>query len=431
MAPPGSSGKSNSSGHANEAGLMEKYLHSKGAALYDEGRIDEAIDFFQRAIALDDQPYTRYHLCLAHIKRGDFDKALREINRAIELNPSVAKYYYRRSEIHRSLGDGAEAGEDRGRAIGLDENYANIEQIRSSYGTVEQAFSNVEMEEWCRAARVRRAELNRLVRDLGESLERSREAVEAASCALPCPAYCCHFSGETIRHGVHIGAWKLSAIRSFLKEKKLAEDRYMARIRFTGEDFLVALIPPHYVLKERAERFVYYPRRGRKALGKRRMDGLPKGREYQELLWINEKSKACAFLSEGRCMIHDVGGEPGLPSCKEFLCMTGYLFVVLGYLGMIDVSQLRSRSMLKLNRLAVKALLILAGTLYGERLVRLRTEGYEALKAAVEADRRAAPDEVDRCISRYRRLTEEYGNLFAAQKEVAKREIEKVFSVEC
>ena len=49
-------------GDGDETGLREKYLHSQGAALYDEGRFDEAIDFFERAIALDDQPYTRYHL---------------------------------------------------------------------------------------------------------------------------------------------------------------------------------------------------------------------------------------------------------------------------------------------------------------------------------------------------------------------------------
>jgi hypothetical protein len=158
-------------------------------------------------------------------------------------------------------------------------------------------------------------------------------------------------------------------------------------------------------------------------LGKALLEDLPKGKDYQELLWINEKSRACAFLSEHKCMIHDLGGESSLPACKEFLCMTGFMFVVLDHLGMIEGSQLRTRSMAQLNRLSVKALLILGRTLYDERLTRLRTAGYEALKAAVEADTREASDEVDRCITKYRRLTEEYENLFATQREVAQREI--------
>jgi tetratricopeptide (TPR) repeat protein len=422
-----SSGTSDTVDDAGETGLREKYLHSQGAARYDEGRFDEAIDFFERAIALDDQSYTHYHLCLTYIEKKDLEKALREINRAIELNPSVAKYYHRRSRIWQSKGDHTRAGEDLDRAIVLDENYAHIEEVRSSYGTIEQAFSNVEMLEWCGTVQAKREELSSILREFGESLRRARQAVETASCALPCPAYCCHFSGETIRHGVHIGAWKLSAIRSFLKDENLCESDFVGRIPFTGEEHLVRLIPPHHAVKERKEEFVYYPKRGSKALGKAMLQGLPKGKDYQELLWINEKSRACAFLYEHRCMIHDLGGESGLPACKEFLCMTGFMFVVLDHLGMIEESQLRTRSMAQLNRLSIKALLILGRTLYDERLTRLRSAGYEALKAAVEADAREASDEVDRCIPNYRRLKEEYENLFAAQSEVARREIETAF----
>jgi tetratricopeptide (TPR) repeat protein len=244
-----SSGASDTVDDSNEAGLREKYLHSQGAALYDEGHFDEAIDFFERAIALDDQPYTHYHLCLTYIEKKDLDKALREINRAIELNPSVAKYYHRRSRIWQARGDRAQAGEDLHRAIGLDENYEHIQEIRSSYGTIEQAFSNVVMLEWCGSVQAKRGELSSILRELGESLRQARKAVETASCALPCPAYCCHFSGETIRHGVHIGAWKLSAIRSFLNDKHLCESDFLGRIPFTGEEHLVRLIPPHHAVK--------------------------------------------------------------------------------------------------------------------------------------------------------------------------------------
>ena len=282
------------------------------------------------------------------------------------------------------------------------------------------------MLQWCGSVHAKREELDSILLEFGESLRRAHQAVETASCTLPCPAYCCHFSGETIRHGVHIGAWKLSAIRSFLNDKNLCESDFLGRIPFTGEEHLVRLIPPHHAVKERKEEFVYYPKRGKKALGKALLEGLPKGKDYQELLWINEKSRACAFLSEHRCMIHDLGEESGLPACKEFLCMTGFIFVVLDHLGMIDRSRFRTRSMAQLNRLSVKALLILGETLYDERLTRLRTAGYEALKAAVDKDARDASREVDRCLTKYLRLTEEFQDLFTTQREATKRQMEKV-----
>jgi tetratricopeptide (TPR) repeat protein len=409
---------------AHDPGLMEKYLHSQGAALYDEGRWDEAIELFHKAIALDDQCYTRYHLCLAHLEKKDFDRALHEINRAIELNPSVAKYYYRRSLIWQSRGDPAKAAEDYQRATTLDANYGRVEQIRSSYSAVEQAFSDTLALEWCGAAGVKSAEFRSIVKELEESLQEGRRAMEEASCTLPCSAYCCHFSGETVRHGVHIGPWKLSAIRNFLKDKGLPEGDYLDRMRFTGEEHLVRLIPPHHVVRERGQGFVYYPKRSEKVLDKALLADLPRGREYQDLLWINENSRACAFLHEGKCSIHDLADEPSLPACKEFLCMTGFVFVLLKHLGLIDESQTEGRGMGELNRLAVEAVLILGQTLYNEHLTRLRTARYEALKAAVAADTLEDPEEAARSIKEYRRLKEEYENVFATQKDQARQEIE-------
>jgi len=201
---------------ALEAALMEKYLHSQGAALYEEGKWDDAIELFRSAVALDDQSYTRYHLCLAYAEKKEFGKALEEISRAIELNPSVAKYYYRRSLILKSVGDAAHASADYGKAVGLDANYGRIERIRSGYTAIERAFSADEPLEWCRTVQPESEELRGIVREFERGLEAARRAVEDASCPLPCPAYCCYFDGETIRHGVHIGPWKLAAIRRFL-----------------------------------------------------------------------------------------------------------------------------------------------------------------------------------------------------------------------
>jgi len=418
--------KTEEMGGINASGLMEKYLHSQGALLYDEGRFDEAISFFEKAVALDDQSYTRYHLCLAYAEKKDFVKALCEINRAIELNPSVAKYYHRRGLIWESIGDRARAAEDQMRAARLDVNYMRVEQIRSSYSAIEQAFLNVEMLEWCKTLRVKDGDLSRVVRDFEESLKEISEVVETASCLLPCPSYCCHFEGETVRHGVHIGAWKLSEIRRYLKEKNLHEGDFLGRIPFTGEEHLVRLVPPHHVVKEGREKFVYYPKRSERKLDEADLSQVPKAKDYQELLWINEKSRACVFLRESRCIIHDLGNEPGLPACKEFLCMTGFVFAVLRHLGIVEASQLQTMRMDNLNRFGVEALVILRETMYHDHLTRLRTARYEALKAAVQADAMEESEEVEKSIAECRRLTVEYENLFATQREEAIREVQSV-----
>ena len=404
---------------ALELALMEKYLHSQGAALYEEGKWDDAIELFRDAVAFDDQSYTRYHLCLAYAEKKEFGKALDEISRAIDLNPAVAKYFYRRSLLLQSAGEAVQAAADYEKAVELDANYSRIEKIRSSYRAVERAFSADNVLEWCRAVQPESEELRGIVREFERGLEAARRAVEDASCTLPCPAYCCYFDGETIRHGVHIGSWKLAAIRRFLKEEGLPERDILGRLRFTGEKHLVRLIPPHHVLTERGESFVYYPARSDRLLEKAALKDLPRGKDYQDLLWINEHSRACAFLEEGKCTMHDLGDEPSLPACKEFLCMTGFVFVVLTHLGLVNISQIAGGAMGDLNQRAVEALLILGETLFNEHLAALNRDRYKALTAAVGADERGDTDETARNINAYRRLTEACENAYALQRELA------------
>lgn len=312
--------------------MIEKYLHSQGALLYEEKRFDEAIVFFQKAIELDDQPYSHYHLSLIYKELTEFDKALQEITRAIRMNPSVPEYYYERSVVWQLKGDLNKAARDYKRAVKIDDNYCRIALIRSSATIVNLAFP-----------------------DLAQR-----------SCPiLSCPAYCCHFTGEPLRHGVYIGAGKLYAIRKFLSKKGLQEDGFMKRLPYKGEDHLSRLVPPNYILKEHGNRFVYYPGRRAHFLDRVALKDLPKGRDYQTLMWINEKASPCGFLNEKRCLIHSAGDETGLDSCKQFFCMTGFVFLVLKHLGIVNKTQLQPKMIGELNRIAVESLLILSKTISG------------------------------------------------------------------
>ena len=87
-------------------------------------------------------------------------------------------------------------------------------------------------------------------------------------------------------------------------------------------------------------------------------------------------------------MIHDAGGEEGLPTCKEFLCLTGFVFVVLKWLGLVDESEIASRNIRELNKIAIESLLILDSELYGHKSV-INHGGMigDLMKKAIEADR--------------------------------------------
>ena len=314
----------------DECGMMEKYLHSEGAYLYEEKRFDEAIVFFQKAIELDDQPYSHYHLGLIHKERMEFDKALREITMAVRMSPSVPEYYHERGVVRQLKGDLDEASRDYKRAVKIDGNYRRITLIKSSAAIVNLAFPDLTQR----------------------------------SCPIStCPAYCCHFTGEPLRHGVYINAGKLYATRKFLGEKGLQGDSFIKRLPYNGEDHLSRLVPPNYILKELGSRFVDYPKKKDFFLNRAALKDLPKGRDYQTLMWINEKASPCTFLHEKQCLIHSVGDETGLDSCKQFFCMTGFVFLVLEHLVIVSKTQFQSKTMGELNKIAVESLIILSKTI--------------------------------------------------------------------
>jgi tetratricopeptide (TPR) repeat protein len=319
---------------ALDRAMAEKYYHSMGAALYEEGRFDEAIRFFEQALSLDEQPYIRCHLGLSFMAKDDLDRALKETTRAIQLCPAEADYYYRRSAVWRRSGEHARAIADIEEAVRLEPNYRRVEQIRAG------------------------AEILRKAACGGKA--------QVGSCIVPCPAYCCYFSHEPVVHGVCIGPWKLRAIRQFLLKLGLHEAEFLGRF-FVGEEVQHArMIPPHFVVKEQGQKVVFFPKRRNKVLGRQLLHGLPRGREYKPLAWITPKARPCVFLDSGKCSIHDLGDEPALPACKEFFCLTGLVFLSLSRLGLIRKSEIRAKGMDELNRIAADTLVAVSDELHAD-----------------------------------------------------------------
>jgi len=408
--------------------MMEKYLHSQGAALCGEGRFDEAIGMLRDAISIEDQPYTRYQLSQAYLWKGDLEKAIEEISRAIAMNNCIPDYYYERKEMWLLKGDVKKARIDNEKMLRLDKHYSRIRDIQHAARVVRQAFSTSTSDRPLDATRVRQRALREAIDTYTQLQLAFRGNVEYSTCTLPCPSYCCHFSGETVTHGLSIGPWKLRAIRNFLRDQKLAGKDFLRKMKLSGEPRVLQLILPHHTVREGDDLVVYFPARHKGSLSNAILRSAPKDIHYKSLVWINKRAKPCAFLQDRRCMIHDLGDEPGLPSCKEFLCMTGFVFVVLDYLGVVNKERVASTALEDLNQIAIEALLIITSELIEHPdLTKHRKTMRTLLKKAIKEDNQGNKNLVSPLLKRYSIAKDQYEYLFAAQKEHVIKAVEELF----
>jgi tetratricopeptide (TPR) repeat protein len=413
---------------ALDLAMMEKYLHSQGAALCGEGRFDEAIGMLCDAISIEDQPYTMYQLSQAYVGKGDLEKALEEISHAIALNNSIPEYYYERKEMWLLKGDVKQARIDNEKMLRLDKYYSRIRDIQHAARIFCQAFSTSTSDRPLDATRVRQRSLREAIDAYTQLQQAFCVNVENSTCTLPCPAFCCHFSGETITHGLSIGPWKLLAIRNFLKDQKLAEKDFLRKMKLSGEPHVLQLIPPHHTVRKDDDLVVYFPARHKGSLSSAILRSVPKDIHYKSLVWINKRAKPCAFLHNRRCMMHDLGDEPGLPSCKEFLCMTGFVFVVLDYLGVVNKERVASMAFEDLNQIAIEALLIIASELLEHpNLTKHRKTMKTLLKKAIKEDKEGNKNLVSSLLKRYSVVKDQYEYLFAAQKDKVRKAVDTLF----
>jgi tetratricopeptide (TPR) repeat protein/predicted O-methyltransferase YrrM len=89
-------------------------------ALVNEGRLDEAIEEYRAAIALDESdPCSRFGLCDAYDKKGMADAAMRELKVAMRLRPGWPYYHNRMGRLLESAGRIGEAAREYAEAVRL------------------------------------------------------------------------------------------------------------------------------------------------------------------------------------------------------------------------------------------------------------------------------------------------------------------------
>ena len=95
-------------------------------ALFDEGKIGEAIDYYNKAIRLKpDFAETFYNRGLAFKNLSQYQRAIEDYNEAIRLKPVYAEAYNNRGNVYLALGQYQRAFEDFNKAIRLKPDYGD------------------------------------------------------------------------------------------------------------------------------------------------------------------------------------------------------------------------------------------------------------------------------------------------------------------
>ena len=95
-----------------------------GLALFEEGKIEEAIDHYNEAIRiLPDYIYAFFNRGNAYGDLGQYQRAIDDFNEAVRLKPDYALFYNNRGTIYDDLGQHQRAIEDYNDAIRLKQDY--------------------------------------------------------------------------------------------------------------------------------------------------------------------------------------------------------------------------------------------------------------------------------------------------------------------
>jgi tetratricopeptide (TPR) repeat protein len=153
-----------SAGATTDASLFTAdYYFQEGLILQQNEKWEEAIAFFHKALALNDQLFSvRNNLGNAYFALGRYDEARREYEAALSLNPSYAKAHNNLGNALVELGELEAAIQAFQSAIALDPFYAtphyNLGALYATMGERENALAalrkaielNTAVKEWLR-----------------------------------------------------------------------------------------------------------------------------------------------------------------------------------------------------------------------------------------------------------------------------------------
>ena len=111
------------SGTFSGSGLASLY-YNRGWEHDELGEYERAIKDYDKAIELNPKKSNYYYnRALAYSKQNDYDKAIRDLNQSIRLDPKFAAAYNNRGVAYERKGDYKRAIEDYDEAIRIDPKY--------------------------------------------------------------------------------------------------------------------------------------------------------------------------------------------------------------------------------------------------------------------------------------------------------------------
>lgn len=108
-------------------------FYNSGVKHAEKGEFDKAIEQFNKAIELNPNSAGLYNnRGVSYFRKQNFDQAIRDYNKAIELNPNHFLAYYLRGLVYQIKGNYTQAIKDFTKAIELQPSYTSIYSNRSN-----------------------------------------------------------------------------------------------------------------------------------------------------------------------------------------------------------------------------------------------------------------------------------------------------------
>lgn len=347
-------------------------------------------------------PYSAaFRRYLSACGRRDFAGALRALDDAVTLVPTAVEPYHHRALVWRLLGDYVRSAGDRAACMAFDQWYGEREEIRRAARFLLEEYRTDDVSPAPGAADGSRHGRLRAVLDERDAQARRRLAlVSRPSCDLPCPSTCCYFEDEMPAYGISLSPDEVAAVRDWLRSEGLDEEEYIGQLDVSG---LPPDIPAGASARLRIDQGggrVNFVRRRSTTLAPAD-DWRPRTLGYGELSWTNGRARACAFVGPSGCAIHDVGSPPGPLACRRFICLTGFVCLLLRDLGAVRQGDFASRSMAELREFSLPVLLQMSAMFGSPERGRARQQMRQALDRAVESDRAGRADDTEAALAEY------------------------------
>jgi len=320
-------------------------------------------------LPLPSAPYAsalqRYEL---GVKNRDFSVALAAAEELVALEPTLVEPYHCRGVVWQLLGDETRASRDRATCAAIDPHYPETAAICGAEQQLRAAYlQDPVVPPGLTAGDCRDEGLRLVIERRAEEIRRRRALFARPSCDLPCPSACCYFEDDTFSYGVAFTPGEADAVVAHLRQRGLDPDHYVTTI--AGHDDLA------------------YPLSNGRTYSHDAASWRPRTRWYRDMSWLTSRSRACAFLGDEGCAIHEIGSPPGIATCRSFLCMTAFVFQLLRDVGIVGPGDMRGCAMEEVQDAALAALPLLASRVASPAVLAELEEMRRAVAAAAESDR--------------------------------------------